>query len=43
MSITGMVIEVTTFSLLSLASSYLVFKSRRAQRVIVTYSALTFP
>jgi uncharacterized membrane protein YcaP (DUF421 family) len=34
MSITGMVIEVTTFSLLSLASSYLVFKSRRAQRVI---------
>lgn len=34
MSITGIVIAVTTFSLLSLASSYLVFKSRRARRVI---------
>jgi uncharacterized membrane protein YcaP (DUF421 family) len=34
MSVTGVTIAVTTFALLSVASSYLVFKSRRARRVI---------
>jgi uncharacterized membrane protein YcaP (DUF421 family) len=31
MSVTGVVIAVTTFALLSVASSYLVYKSKRAQ------------
>src|SRR3954452_1297755 len=34
MSVTGVTIAVTTFGLLSVASSYLVFKSRRARRII---------
>jgi uncharacterized membrane protein YcaP (DUF421 family) len=34
MSVTGVTIAVTTFALLSVASSYLVFKSRRAQKII---------
>jgi uncharacterized membrane protein YcaP (DUF421 family) len=34
MSVTGITIAVTTFALLSVASSYLVFKSKRAQRII---------
>jgi uncharacterized membrane protein YcaP (DUF421 family) len=34
MSVTGVTIAVTTFALLSVGSSYLVFKSRRAQRII---------
>jgi uncharacterized membrane protein YcaP (DUF421 family) len=34
MSVTGVTIAVTTFTLLSVASSYLVFKSRRAQKII---------
>jgi uncharacterized membrane protein YcaP (DUF421 family) len=34
MSITGVTIAVTTFALLSVASSYLVFRSRRARGII---------
>jgi uncharacterized membrane protein YcaP (DUF421 family) len=34
MSVTGVVIAVTTFALLSVASSYLVYKSKRAQKII---------
>ena len=34
MSVTGVTIAVTTFALLSVASSYLVFKSRRARNII---------
>jgi uncharacterized membrane protein YcaP (DUF421 family) len=34
MSITGVTIAVTTFALLSVASSYAVFKSRRARTII---------
>jgi uncharacterized membrane protein YcaP (DUF421 family) len=34
MSVTGVTIAITTFTLLSVASSYLVFKSRRAQQII---------
>jgi uncharacterized membrane protein YcaP (DUF421 family) len=34
LSVTGITIAVTTFALLSVASSYLVFKSKRAQRII---------
>jgi uncharacterized membrane protein YcaP (DUF421 family) len=34
MSVTGVLIAVTTFALLSVASSYLVFRSRRARRII---------
>jgi uncharacterized membrane protein YcaP (DUF421 family) len=34
MSVTGMTIAVTTFALLSLVSSYVVFKSRRARNII---------
>jgi uncharacterized membrane protein YcaP (DUF421 family) len=34
LSVTGMTIAVTTFALLSVASSYLVFKSKRAQNLI---------
>jgi uncharacterized membrane protein YcaP (DUF421 family) len=34
MSVTGMTAAVTTFALLSVAASYLTFKSPRAQRII---------
>jgi uncharacterized membrane protein YcaP (DUF421 family) len=34
LSVTGIVIAVTTFALLSVASSYLVYKSKRAQKII---------
>lgn len=34
MSVTGITIAVTTFALLSLGSSYLVFKSKRARKII---------
>jgi uncharacterized membrane protein YcaP (DUF421 family) len=34
MSVTGVTIAITTFTLLSVASSYLVFKSRKAQQII---------
>ena len=34
MSVTGIAIAVTTFALLSVASSYLVYKSKRAQKII---------
>jgi uncharacterized membrane protein YcaP (DUF421 family) len=34
MSVTGLTIAMTTFTLLSVASSYLVFKSRRARNII---------
>jgi len=34
MSMTGVTIAITTFALLSIASSYLVFRSRRARRVL---------
>jgi uncharacterized membrane protein YcaP (DUF421 family) len=34
MSVTGVAIAVSTFALLSVASSYLVFKSRRARNII---------
>jgi uncharacterized membrane protein YcaP (DUF421 family) len=34
MSVTGMTIAVTTFALLSVASSYLVYRSKRAQKII---------
>jgi uncharacterized membrane protein YcaP (DUF421 family) len=34
MSVTGVTIAVTTFTLFSAASSYLVFKSRRARKII---------
>src|SRR5436190_22710468 len=34
MSMTGVVLAVSTFGLLAVASSYLVFKSRRARRII---------
>src|SRR5882757_10839541 len=34
MSVTGVTIAVTTFALLSVASSYLVFRSRRARGII---------
>jgi uncharacterized membrane protein YcaP (DUF421 family) len=34
MSVTGVAIAITTFGLLSFASSYLVFKSRRARNII---------
>src|SRR3982751_2755960 len=33
-SMTGVVLAVTTFGLLAVATSYLVFRSRRAQRVM---------
>lgn len=34
LSVTGIVIAVTTFALLSVASSFLVYKSKRAQKII---------
>jgi uncharacterized membrane protein YcaP (DUF421 family) len=34
MSVTGITIAVTTFALLSAGSSYLVYKSKRAQKII---------
>lgn len=34
MSMTGVTIAITTFALLSIATSYLVFKSRRARKII---------
>ncbi len=34
MSVTGMAIAVSTFTLLSVASSYLVYRSKRAQKII---------
>jgi uncharacterized membrane protein YcaP (DUF421 family) len=34
MSVTGMTIAVTTFALLSVGSSYLAYKSRRARKII---------
>jgi uncharacterized membrane protein YcaP (DUF421 family) len=34
MSVTGVMIAMTTFALLSVASSYVVFKSRRARNII---------
>jgi uncharacterized membrane protein YcaP (DUF421 family) len=34
MSMTGVTIAITTFAVLSIASSYLVFKSRRVRRIL---------
>jgi uncharacterized membrane protein YcaP (DUF421 family) len=34
MSVTGMATAITTFALLSVAASYLTFRSKRAQRII---------